>query len=147
MRPDLAHSKRLLAMAWFSAFAMLALSLFFYPLTTTSHAQFLFIALPVISGAVAGYALGGNIIDRTKTPGYGKAILKGAGVALSAFVIFAALFAVFLPIVEPGWGFDQMGGLFVNTLIFGFLMGGPTAVIAGSIAGASLHCVGSRMRA
>lgn len=134
-------------MAWFSAFAMLTLFLFFYPLSMTSNARFLFIALPGISGAVAGYALGGNIIDRTKTPGYGKAVLKGVGVALGAFVIFAALFAVCLPIIEPGWGFNQVGSFFVNALIFGFLMGGPLAVIAGGIAGASLHGVSSRMRA
>jgi hypothetical protein len=147
MRPNSPHTRRLLAMVWFSASAMLALALFFYPISMTANAQFLFIALPGISGAVAGYAFGGNIIDRTKTAGYGKAILKGAGVALGAFVIFAGLFAVCLPLIEPRWGLDQVGGLFVSALIFGSLMGGPLAVIAGGIAGASLHGVGARMRA
>lgn len=134
-------------MAWFSGFSTLALSLFFYPLSMTSEARFSFVALPAIAGAIAGYAFGGNIIDRTKTPGYGNAILKGAGVALGAFVIFAALFAVSLPLLERGWSFDQVGSLFVDTLIFGFLIGGPLAVISGGIAGASLYWVGSRVRA
>lgn len=146
MTLELAHTRRLLAMVWFSAFAMLALALVFYRLSMTAAVQSWFMALAAISGAAAGYAFGGNVVDPTKTRGYGSAIVKGAGVALGAFVAFATLFVLSLPIVERGWAFAQIGNLFIDALIFGFLTGGPLGIIAGGIAGACLRWVGSRVR-
>lgn len=139
------HSRRLVALAWFAGFAFLAVSIFFYPLTMTLSARALYIALPTAAGGISGYALGEGILDRSKTRAYGKAALRGIGVALVAFAIFAGLFAILLPVAERGWSISQLGNLFINTLAFGFLMGGPVVVVAGGLAGASLHWLGRRM--
>jgi hypothetical protein len=138
MKPISTLRRRLLAMVWFGTFAFLAVSGYLYPLSMTFRARFLYVALPAISGGIAGYALGGAIFDLERTEGYARAIVRGIGVALAAFAIFAALFAVMLPLAEPLWGVDQMGGLFLATLTFGFVMASPVAIVAGGMAGASL---------
>ena len=144
MRP--LSQTRLLAMGWFFAFAFLTVTILFHPLSITFRALFLFFALPAISGGIAGYCLGAAILDRDKTVGYAKAIFRGVGVALVACVIFFGLFSLFLPLVETGWAVKQAEGLFLATMIFGPVMGGPFAVLSGGIAGASLYwCARSRI--
>ena len=133
----------LLAMFWFAGFALLAAGALFYPITMVFRTRILFFALPAIAGAIAGYSLGGTIMDRRKIEGYRSAILRGICVSLAAFVIFAALFALSLPFAENGWLRASFGAIFLDTLTFGLLMAGPLAVISGGIAGASLFWLAS----
>lgn len=129
---------KLLAMFWFAGFTLLAAGTLFYPITMAYRARILFFVLPGIAGAIAGYWMGGTIMDQRKTEGYRSAILRGICASLTAFVIFAALFALSLPISENGWLRASFGGIFVETLIFGLLMAGPLTIVSGGIAGASL---------
>jgi len=125
-------------MFWFAGFALLAAETLFYPITMVFRARVLFLALPAIAAAIAGYSLGGTIMDRRKIQGYRSAILRGIYVSLAAFVIFAGLFALSIPFAENGWLRSSFGAIFLDTLMFGLLMAGPLAVVSGGIAGASL---------
>jgi hypothetical protein len=133
----------LLAMFWFAGFALLAAAALFYPITMVFRARILFFALPAIAGAIAGYSLGGTIMDRRKIEGYRSAIFRGICVSLTGFVIFAVLFALSLPFAENGWLRGSIGAIFLDTLMFGLLMAGPLAVVSGGIAGASLFWLAS----
>jgi hypothetical protein len=134
---------KLLATFWFAGFALLAAEALFYTITMAFRARILFFALPAIAGAIAGYLLGGTIMDHRKVEGYPSAILRGICVSLAGFVIFAGLFALSLPFAENGWLRSSIGAIFLDTLMFGLLMAGPLAVVSGGIAGASLFWLAS----
>ena len=134
---------KLLAAFWFAGSALLAARILFYPITMVFRARILFFALPAIAGAIAGYSLGGTIMDHRKMQGYRSAIFRGICVSLAAFVIFAGLFALSLPFAENGWLHGSIGAIFLGTLMFGLLMAGPLAVVSGGIAGASLFWLAS----
>jgi hypothetical protein len=140
-----APRRRLIAMGWFAGFALLAVSVFFYPLHMAVSGRVLYIALPTAAGGISGFALGGGILDGSKAYGYRRAALRGIGVSVTAFAVFSGLFAISLPMVERGWSMSQSGGLFANALVFGFLMGGPLVIVAGGLAGASLLWLGRRL--
>ena len=59
---------------------------------------------------------------------------SGAG----TFVIFAALYACGLPMLEGEWSLGRAGSLFLLTLMLGILMGGPLAAITGMTAAVTL---------
>jgi predicted branched-subunit amino acid permease len=71
-------------------------------------------------------------------------MLRGAGVAAGAFVIFAVLYAFGLPLVERGWHISQAPGILVAALMLGLLMVGPVILIGGMIAGLALYVLGRR---
>ena len=133
---------RPLAAIWFAAFGFLTTVLFFLPLAGKSHVVVLYILLPSTSAGLAGYVCGGAILDSAKIKSYGKSLLRGLGVTAVAYVIFSVLYAFALPLLERGWSLRQAVGLTPLALIFGLLMMGPLAAIAGMVAGATLFRFG-----
>ena len=130
------------AALWFGAFGFLTTVLFFFPLSGKSHVVVLYILLPSTSAGLAGYICGGAILDSVKTKSYGKSLLRGLGVTALAYPIFSMLYAFALPLLEQGWSLREAVGLTPLALIFGLLMMGPLAAIAGMVAGATLFRFG-----
>lgn len=131
-----------IAALWFAAFAALATFLFFLQLTMASHAVILYIVLPSLAAGIAGYTWGGAILDPSRVQNYGQAVLRGFLVGAGTFVIFAALYACGLPMLEGPWSLGRVGSLFLFTLMLGILMGGPLAAITGMTAGLTLFKFG-----
>jgi len=136
------RAHRILAAIWFLAFGFLFLCLFFHAWRLAFRAVFLFIFLPTVAAAAAGCLWGGAILDRGKTSTLGQALTRGVVIAAAAFVIFAALFAVALPVVERGWSWRESGGLFVLTSTLGVFLAGPLVLLGGMVAGGTLYLFG-----
>ena len=133
------RAHRILAAIWFLAFGFLFLCLFFHAWRLAFRAVFLFIFLPTVAAAAAGCLWGGAILDRGKTSTLGQALTRGVVIAAAAFVIFAALFAVALPVVGRGWSWRESGGLFVLTSTLGVFLAGPLVLLGGMVAGGTLY--------
>lgn len=106
------------------------------------RAVLLYILLPAIASALAGFLWGGAILDPARTEGYGQCLLRGIGVTAGAFSIFAVLFAFALPLTERGWAFSQVWGIFLSTLFFGLIMTGPIIAPAGMLGAVTLYLLG-----
>jgi hypothetical protein len=106
------------------------------------HAIVLYIVLPSVSLGIAGFIWGGGILDSSKVKNHGESLVKGLGIAIGAYVIFALLYANGLPLLEIGWSPRQVVGLLFFTLTFGLLLGGPIAAVAGIVAATSLFSFG-----
>lgn len=130
---------KLIAATCFGVVAFGSSALFFMRGLVPGNVIVLYLVLPTLSGALAGYVWGGPILDPVATPTSGKALLRGLGVTVRAYLIFSVLFACGLPMFETLWSFRQVGGLFLLTLTFGFLMVGPVVLLAGTLAGIALH--------
>ena len=91
---------------------------------------------------MAGRLWGGAILDRGKTSTLGQALTRGIAIAVGAFAIFAALFAIALPVVERGWSWRQSGGLFVLTSTLGVFLAGPVVLFGGMVTGGTLYLFG-----
>lgn len=135
-------ARRSIAALWFAAFAALATFLFFLRLVMAPHAVILYVVLPSLAAAIAGYSWGGAILDPSRVRNYGQAVLRGLLVGAATFVIFAALYACGLPMLEGQWSLGRVGSLFLFTLMLGILMGGPLAAITGMTAGLTLFKFG-----
>ena len=135
-------ARRSVAALWFAAFAALATFLFFLRLVMAPHAVILYVVLPSLAAAIAGYIWGGAILDPSRVQNYGRAVLRGFLVGAGTFVIFAALYACVLPTLEGQWSLGRVGSLFLLTLMLGVLMGGPLAAVTGMTAGISLYKFG-----
>jgi hypothetical protein len=133
---------RPLAAIWFAAFGFFTTVLFFLPVSGKSHVVVLYILLPSTSAGLAGYICGGDILDSAKVRSYGKSLRRGLMVTAVACAIFSVLYGFVLPLLERGWSLREGFGLAPFALIFGFLMMGPSAAIAGMIAGATLFRFG-----
>jgi hypothetical protein len=97
----------------------------------------LFIGLPGVAAAVAGALVGAAICDPAKRIGSDGAILRGAGVASLAFVIFAPMFSALFAYTSPG----QTGilGLTLLVLIFSAAAIWWLAALVGGLVGWLLH--------
>lgn len=135
-------ARRSIAALWFAAFAALATFLFFLRLVMAPHAVVLYVVLPSLAAAIAGYSWGGAILDPSRVQNYGHAVLRGFLVGAGTFVIFAALYGCCLPMLEGQWSLGRVGSLFLLTLMLGILMGGPLAAITGMTAGLTLFKFG-----
>lgn len=135
-------ARRSIAALWFAAFAALATFLFFLRLVMSPHAVILYVLLPSLAAGIAGYSWGGAILDTSRVHTYGHAVLRGFMVGAATFVIFAALYACGLPMLEGEWSLGHVGSLFLFTLMLGILMGGPLAAITGMTAGITLFKFG-----
>jgi hypothetical protein len=135
-------ARRSVAALWFAAFAALATFLFFLRLVMSPHAVILHVVLPSLAAGIAGYIWGGAILDASRIQNYGQAVLRGLFVGAGTFVIFAALYACGLPVLEGPWSLARVGSLFLFTLMLGILMGGPLAAITGMTAGFTLFKFG-----
>ncbi|HEV2136038.1 MAG TPA: hypothetical protein VGR47_17505 [Terracidiphilus sp.] len=131
-------SRRFAAAIWFASFGLLATVIFFHQLSMAAHAVILYIVLPSVSLGIAGFIWGGAILDSSKVKNHRESLVKGLGVTIGAYVIFALLYANGLPLLEIGWSQREVVGLLFFTLTFGLLLGGPMAAVAGIIAAASL---------
>ncbi len=134
--------KRFLAASWFALFGFLAASIFFLRPNVRFHALCMYVLLPAACAGIAGFFWGGSILDGTATRSYANSMLRGIGVTAGAFAIFAVVFAVGLPLLERGWSLKQSAGIFITTLTLGLLMVGPMILLAGVIAGITLHLLG-----
>lgn len=137
------RARRWLAAGWFAGFAFLTMALLFLHGPIALAGMFLYLLLPAVAGAVAGYLWGGAISDSRES--YALAVLRGLGVTAGALVIFAVFFVILLPLFERGWSFRSVGGLFLATLFFGMIMTGPISLTAGMVASVTLHALGRRM--
>lgn len=130
---------KLIAATCFGIVALGTSALFFMRRPMPGNVIILYLVLPTLSAVLAGYVWGGPILDPVATPNSGKAVLRGLGVTVRAYLIFSVLFACGLPMFETLWSFRQVGGLFLFTLTFGFLMIGPMVLLAGAVAGIALY--------
>ena len=135
-------ARKPIAALWFAAFAALATFLFFFRLAMAPHAIILYVATPSLSAGIAGYSWGGAILDSSRTQNYGQTALRGLIVGAGTFVIFAALYACGLPLLEGEWSLGRAGSLFFLTLMLGILMGGPLAAGTGITAAVTLFRFG-----
>jgi hypothetical protein len=135
-------ARRPIAALWFAAFAALATFLFFLRLPMAPHAAILYIGLPSLAAGIAGYSWAGAILDPSRVRTYRQSVLRGLIVGAGTFVIFAALYACGLPMLEGEWSLGRVGSLFLLTLMLGILMGGPLAAVAGMTAAATLFRFG-----
>jgi hypothetical protein len=97
------------------------------------------------AAGIAGYIWGGAILDSSHVKTYGQSIGRGLGVNVGAYVIFAALYACELPLLEGQWSLGRVGSLFLFTLILGILMGGPLAAVTGMTAAVTLFKFGRHL--
>lgn len=134
-----AKVRKLLAAGWFAGFALLASGAFFFPLLTSLPPMVLYLLLPCISGGISGYFWGESILDSSKSNTYADSLLRGLVVTAAAYVIFAILFAVGIPLSETLWSLRQARSLFLMTITLGFLMVGPFMLVAGALAAVALH--------
>jgi hypothetical protein len=134
--------RRPIAALWFSAFAALATLLFFLRLVMSPHAVILYVILPSLAAGIAGYSWGGAILDPSRVQDYGRAVLRGLMLGAGTFVIFAALYACVLPMLEGQWSLGRAGSLFLLTLMLGILMGGPLTAVTGITAAVGLFGFG-----
>lgn len=139
--------KTLLAGLWFAVFAFLSVSLLFHGLPMAPRGLALYIALPTAAGAIAGGFWGRTILDPGKITSVRQSLIRGVLVGVAAFVIFAALFALTLPLVEQGWSFRQSGGLFVLTSTLGVFLALPVILFGGMLAAVSLYLFRRRVLA
>jgi hypothetical protein len=116
--------------------------LFFLRLVMSPHAMILYVVLPSLAAGIAGYSWGAAILDPSRVQNYGQIVLRGFIVGAWTFVIFAALFACGLPMLEGEWSLGRVGSLFLLTVMLGILMGGPLAAIAGMAAAVTLFRFG-----
>jgi hypothetical protein len=142
VRPLPPSARRSLAALWFAGFAALATFLFFLRLVMAPHAVILYVLLPSLAAWIVGYSWGGAILDQSRIQNYGQAVLRGFLIGAGTFVIFAALYACCLPMMEGQWSLGRVASLFLLTLMLGILMGGPLAAITGMTAGITLYKFG-----
>ena len=135
-------ARRPIAAIWFAAFAIVATGLFFMRLSMASHGVILYIVLPSLAAAIAGYIWGGAILDSSRVQTYSESLLHGLLVGATTFLIFAMLYAFELPMLEGPWTLGRVGSLFIFTVMFGVFMGGPLAAFAGMIGGIALFKFG-----
>jgi hypothetical protein len=69
-------------------------------------------------------------------------VLRGFIVGAGTFVIFAALYACGLPMLEGKWSMGRVGSLFLLTLMLGIVMGGPLAAVTGMTSAVTLFRFG-----
>ena len=105
----------------------------------------MFVLLPTIASAIAGFLWGGAILDPSRTNNYAKCLLRGTAVTAGAYVIFAVFFSIAVPLTEGGWTPSRFFGTFVGTLTFGLIMTGPIIVVAGMIGAMTLYMLGRRI--
>jgi hypothetical protein len=135
-------ARRPIATLWFAGFAALAAFLFFLRLVMAPHAVILYVVLPSLAAGIAGCSWGGAILDPSRVQNYSQTVLRGFIVGAGTFVIFAALYAFGLPMLEGEWSLRRVGSLFLLTLMLGILMGGPLAAITGMTAAVTLFRFG-----
>lgn len=131
---------RLLAAFVFGSAALVLTGLWFGPVLfrrADAVSWLLYIGLPGIAAAVSGAVLGRPLVDPRNPATAGAALLRGAGIALVALLLFAPLYATVVGVTEPGW--TSVLGLTLVVLEFGALALGWALVVVGSLVAWGLH--------
>ena len=97
----------------------------------------LYIGLPSLAAATAGAIFGQPLLDPTQCRSGRAAALRGAGIATTALVLYAPLFAGFFAWTEPGRA--SVLGLTVMVLWFSFLAVWWSVAAVGAAVGWLLH--------
>jgi hypothetical protein len=98
----------------------------------------LFIALPGVSAAVAGGALGGPLLDSARVRAPGGAALRGAAIASVALLLFAPLFATLYAGTAPPSEHWSILGLTSLVLVGGALAVWRLVAAIGAAVGVAL---------
>jgi hypothetical protein len=133
---------RVTAAVWFGMFALGATSgMFLLPVLVRSFADhLLYLTLPSLSGALAGYFSGWQLLVANGNRGLLRAAGRGLAVALEAFAIFSLLFTASYRLL----GEQQSNPFvfFVSTLTIGGLATGPIVFPTGALAAVLLYRLG-----
>jgi hypothetical protein len=133
---------RATAAVWFGIFALGAASgMFLLPVLERSFVdRLLYLTLPSLSGALAGYFSGSQLLMANGTRGLLRAAGRGLVVALEAFAIFSLLFTASYRLL----GEQQQNPLafFLSTLTIGGLATGPIVFPTGVLAAVLLYRLG-----
>jgi hypothetical protein len=138
-------SGKLLAALWFAVFGFLPVAFFFIRPPIASRGLIVFVLLPTIASAIAGFLWGGAILDPSRTGSYPKCLLRGTAVTGGAYVIFAVFFSFGVPLTEGGWTLSHSFGVFLGTLTFGLVMTGPIILVMGMMGAVTLYMFGRRI--
>ncbi len=134
----LRHS-RVAAAVWFGMFALGATSgMFLLPTLARSFGDhLLYLVLPCLSGALAGYFSGWQLLVANGTQGLLRAAGRGLVVALESFVIFSLLFTASYQLLSE----QQLNPFvfFVSTLAIGGLATCPIVFPTGTLAAVLLY--------
>jgi hypothetical protein len=132
---------RLLAALAFGVAGMLLTALWFGPVLVTGRGNrvtwLLYVGLPGVAGAMAGALLGPPLVRPSSRGGDRAAVLRGVGIATTALVLFAPLYACVLKWAEPGW--TSVMGLTVLVLAFGALAMWWALAVVGGLVGWGLY--------
>jgi hypothetical protein len=102
----------------------------------------LFIGVPGVSAAVAGWILGKPLLDETRCTSV-RAALRGAAISSVALLIFAPLFAIIYVWTEPATEHANILGLTVALIIGGALAVWWQIALIGAAVGWGLHRLAS----
>jgi hypothetical protein len=102
----------------------------------------LFIGVPGVSAAVAGWILGEPLLDETRSSSV-RAALRGAAIGSVALLIFAPLFAIIYVWAEPATEHANILGLTVALIIGGALAVWWQIALIGAAVGWGLHRLAS----
>jgi hypothetical protein len=119
-KTELGLLPRLIAAAWFGSAA--SIPVFCFMLTLGRGATFIpgflffYGAVPILIGALFGFAVGVKILDPVSSTSKARAALRGIVVALLSNLVFMTLFLVQMEIARPDGSFGfalivAMGGL------------------------------------
>lgn len=131
---------RLLAAFVFGSAALVLTGLWFGPVLVRradAVSWLLYVGLPGIAAAIAGAVLGRPLVQPRDPAAEGAALLRGAGIAVVALLLFAPLYASVVKVTEPGW--TSVVGLTLIVLEFGALALGWALVLVGSLVAWGLH--------
>ena len=137
------RSPRVVAGVWFAVAGFMPAAIWFLP-SMTQHTDgwtvVWVIALPTGLAGVTGSVLGSSILTRPASPG--RAVLRGAFVALIACVVGALFYALFSPRVTKSWATPgDVIGVMGMVLIVGVIATGWILVPIGGVAGLLLYLV------
>ena len=102
----------------------------------------LFIGEPAVSATVAGWILGGPLLDKTRCTSV-RAALRGAAIGSIALLIFAPLFAIIYVWTEPATEHANILGLTLALLIGGALAVWWQIALIGAAVGWGLYRLAS----
>src|SRR5215467_4911533 len=104
---SVSKGRRLCAAAWFALMGFTASALLFLHGPMRWNAIYLYLVLPALSAALAGYLWGGAILDSKRTHNLAESLLIGVGVTAASFVFFSFLFAVVYSVTEQSFPIPQ----------------------------------------
>ena len=142
----LLRQPKAVAAVWFGMFALGASSgMFLLPVLKRSFVDcLLYLVLPSLSGALAGYFSGWQVLVTNGTRGSLRVAGRGLAVVLEGFVIFSLLFtASYALLVEPQ---QNPIAFFVSTLTIGVLATGPIVFPTGTLAATLLFRLGRSLQ-